>query len=117
MPTLASRTKEITLVTAKQLFLDGIYPTLASIAKVAGVSEQVVLKYRKQLLGENKWPCELKEKHNCGESHFNSILTVEDVKKIKATSNEIPSAELAKHFLVSRSTIGDIRAGRTWKEV
>lgn len=52
---------------------------------------------------------------NPGEAHAMAKLSLNDVLFIKA-HNEIRGVDLARMFNVDKSTICDIRKGRTWKE-
>ena len=45
-----------------------------------------------------------------------SILTADQVKEIK-TSFHLSTAELARRFKVSETTIYQIRTGKTWKHI
>jgi hypothetical protein len=52
-----------------------------------------------------------------GETHVNSKLKDEDVKKIKYELNQYEVPELAKLFNISRSTIYLIRKNKNWKHI
>lgn len=59
-----------------------------------------------------------KLRNNAGENHPIAKLTEEDIKKIRnLILNGVSKSELASIFKVSRSTIGDIKAKRSWAHV
>lgn len=50
-----------------------------------------------------------------GEQHYKSKLTVEQVRLVRSSPES--GAALARRFGVTRTTISDIRRGRTWKHI
>jgi len=61
-----------------------------------------------------------KERHKGGkgEGHGQSKLTVKNVKKIKELLDKgVSVSDIASFFKVGKSTIDDIKFGRTWKDV
>ena len=53
-----------------------------------------------------------------GEDHYNHILTEKDVHEIcKGLINGIRPSDLAKMYGVTKTTINDIRVGKSWKDI
>ncbi len=59
-----------------------------------------------------------KGRSKAGETHWNVRLTERDVREIRCPSKRhFNNIQLAEHYGVDRQTIGDARAGRTWKHI
>jgi predicted transcriptional regulator len=116
--TLAERTQQSILNAAQEIYNKGLYPSMNMVSELAGVSKQVVCKYRKKMLEAGEWPCPIRNYVHRGESHPNSVLDIIKIKKVKKLiSQGYSNEQIGTKMGVSRSTIRDIRKGITWKHV
>jgi len=53
----------------------------------------------------------------CGEKHYNSKLTIEQVKEIRHGHKNKTQQEISRIYNVTQSVISNIRLGKTWKQL
>lgn len=62
--------------------------------------------------------CQIQEKEKISEGQLNSKLTDENVKEIKLLIiQKVKQRDIAKKFNVKPTTISEIKAGRSWKNI
>lgn len=78
-------------------------------------SLETLTKMKENIKYDSEW--RVKHKNNCerGNNHHNSKLNYDKVKEIKTLIEKgLSCKEIGELYNVNRTTIGDIKAGRTW---